>query len=156
MYVELNYATLGEEEERKLVVWSDRCVGQNNNWTTLNTCCYLVQSRYFTEMSQKFVSGHSFLPCDCDFALIEKKKRGSKVFIPSEWKYVIGDAKVNEPFIVNEMNQTDFKNLQVVEEHLLKSKNKELKITKNLWYSFDDPFNMYSRASHNALQPWKA
>ncbi|KAJ8892874.1 hypothetical protein PR048_005455 [Dryococelus australis] len=32
-YVEEDYTPLREGEERKLVVWSDRCAGQNNNWT---------------------------------------------------------------------------------------------------------------------------
>ncbi|KAF6207360.1 hypothetical protein GE061_018601 [Apolygus lucorum] len=111
-YIELNFRPLADDEERKLIIWSDRCVGQNNNWTLLNTCCYLVQSRYFSEANQKFlVSGHSCLPCDRDFALIEKKKKTSKVYVPSQWKYVIADAKVNEPFSIVEMRQEDFKDL---------------------------------------------
>ncbi|KAF6208709.1 hypothetical protein GE061_017167 [Apolygus lucorum] len=157
-YIELNFRPLADDEERKLIIWSDRCVGQNNNWTLLNTCCYLVQSRYFSEANQKFlVSGHSFLPCDRDFALIEKKKKTSKVYVPSQWKYVIADAKVNEPFSIVEMRQEDFKDLQEIERHLLKTKNKNLKVTKNLWmkYSIDDPFCIYARQTHNTLHPWQ-
>ncbi|KAJ8887652.1 hypothetical protein PR048_013870 [Dryococelus australis] len=70
-----NFAVLKEGEERKLIIWSDRCVGQNNNWRNIALYCCLVQCPYFSEIHQKFLcSGHSFLPCDRDFALIKKIK----------------------------------------------------------------------------------
>lgn len=78
-YIECNYNILGHGEERKLIIWSDRCVGQNNNWRILNMYSYLISCKYFTEIHQKFLStGHSFLPCDRDFALIEKQKKTKK------------------------------------------------------------------------------
>lgn len=62
--------------DRKLIVWSDRCVGQNNNWRMISLYQYLVTMKYFSSVEQKFLtSGHSFLPCDRDFALIERKKK---------------------------------------------------------------------------------
>jgi len=93
-YIENNYDILGHGEERKLIIWSDRCVGQNNNWRILNMYSYLIFCKYFTEINQKFLStGHSFLPCDRDFALIEKQKKTAKVLVPSQWKYVIANAR---------------------------------------------------------------
>lgn len=81
-FVITNYNKLTEGEERKLIVWSDRCVGQNNNWRILNTYCYLAKCGYFTEINQKFLSsGHSFLPCDRDFAVIEKAKKQQTMFM---------------------------------------------------------------------------
>lgn len=75
-YVVDRFTIMQPGEQRKLIIWSDRCVGQNNNWRVLNLYALLVQSRYFSEINQKFLcSGHSFLPCDRDFALIEKKKK---------------------------------------------------------------------------------
>ncbi|XP_051158212.1 uncharacterized protein LOC127279729 [Leptopilina boulardi] len=72
-YIKQNYQKLNENEERTLIIWSDRCVGQNNNWTTISLLFYLIHERYFTSAEQKFlVSGHSFLPCDRDFALIQR------------------------------------------------------------------------------------
>ena len=75
-YIENNFVKLQPHEVRTLIIWSDRCVGQNNNWKMIALCHYLIALQYFTEVNQKFlVTGHSFLPCDRDFALIEKIKK---------------------------------------------------------------------------------
>lgn len=74
------YSMLKKGEIRKLIIWSDRCVGQNNNWTIISLCHSLL-TKYFSEINQKFLtSGHSFLPCDRDFALIEKKENITTVY----------------------------------------------------------------------------
>lgn len=58
-----------------LTVWIDNCCGQNKNKMML----FLWMSiGLYKEVNHKFlVSGHSFLDCDRDFALIEKWKRVS-------------------------------------------------------------------------------
>nr|CAD7257264.1 unnamed protein product [Timema shepardi] len=97
---------------------------------------------------------HSFLPCDRDFALIERAKKKMKALVPSDWKYVIGAAKVNEPFTIFEMQQENFKDLEVLSRGF---KNKaKLQITKSVWYKLlaDDPTTLYARESHNVLRPW--
>jgi len=139
-------------EQRKLIIWSDRCVGQNNNWRVLNLYALLVQSRYFSEINQKFLcSGHSFLPCDRDFALIEKKKNSK---VPGDWKYIIAEARLNKPFFVIEMQQNDFKDFTPVEKSLIR--NTKMKITEGMWMKVtsDDPTNVYLRSSHNILRSW--
>lgn len=84
-YVDGEFSVLQPGQERKLIVWSDRCIGQNNNWRVLNLYAHLVRSQYFTEINQKFLcSGHSFLPCDRDFALIERKK---KIKSSHSWRF---------------------------------------------------------------------
>ena len=93
---------------------------------------YLVRCRYFTEVHQKFmISGHSFLPCDRDFALIERQKKKTKPMVPSDWKYVIASSKLNKPFNVIEMYQSDFKDLDLISSRL---KKQNLKITKFVWF----------------------
>ncbi|CAG7731313.1 unnamed protein product [Allacma fusca] len=60
--------------ERTLVVWSDRCVGQNNNYSMLVFYRKIIQDGYFSNIYQKFaVSGHSYLSCDMDFSFIERQ-----------------------------------------------------------------------------------
>nr|CAD7399314.1 unnamed protein product [Timema poppensis] len=116
---------------------------------------YQRHEGFFTEIQQKFlVTGHSFLPCDRDFALIERAKKKMKALVPSDWKYVIGAAKVNEPFTIFEMQQENFKDLEVLSRGF---KNKaKLQITKSVWYKLlaDDPTTLYARESHNVLRPW--
>ncbi|CAH2018113.1 unnamed protein product [Acanthoscelides obtectus] len=83
-YITNKYSRLkAGEERRKLVVWSDRCVGQNNNWKMLTMLRLLVLEKFFTQVEQKFLtSGHSFLPCDRDFSLIDDKKKSLKYLFP--------------------------------------------------------------------------
>lgn len=152
-YIITNFKPM-EKMERKLIVWSDRCVGQNNNWRSIALYQYLVTMKYFTSVEQKFlISGHSFLPCDRDFALIERKKKTATIYHPKEWIEVIANARPSKPFNVCYMDRNDFKDLSIVESSLLKNKTK---ITEAVWYkiSSDDPTNLFSRESHNVLRPW--
>jgi len=71
---------------KELICYSDCCGGQNRNIKLALFWNYVVQNKKFTVTSvdHKFlVSGHTFLPNDQDFGLIEKNKRYNKdVFIP--------------------------------------------------------------------------
>lgn len=155
-YVKNKYKILPKGNERRLIVWSDRCVGQNNNWKIIQLYNYFVLRGYFTQVEQKFlVSGHSFLPCDRTFALIEKKRRTVDVMIPSEWKNVIAEACFSRPFTISEMDQNDFVDFSVLENSMKRDPN--LKITSVMWLKFmsDDPNAVFVRKSHNILQPWE-
>lgn len=74
--------------------------------------------------------------------------------VPSEWKYVIGEACVVRTFIVKEMDQTDILDLSQIESDM--QRDPELKITQVMWLkvSSDDPEAIFVRASHNLLQSW--
>jgi hypothetical protein len=56
-------------------------------------CNFIVCSDHLslTQIHHKFlVSGHSFLPCDRDFRVIEKQKKyHPEVYIPNDWITVI-------------------------------------------------------------------
>lgn len=70
---------------KKLVLWSDNCAEQNKNQYVLCMFLMLVAKGYFDEIVHKFpVCGHTFLSCDRDFALIEKKKRKSTPQVPRD------------------------------------------------------------------------
>jgi len=51
-YFRNNFAALFPNEERTLVIWSDRCVGQNNNFLQILGYRYLISSRLFTNVNQ--------------------------------------------------------------------------------------------------------
>ena len=63
-----------------------------------------------TSVDHKFLlPGHTFLPNDQDFGLIEKNKRyHSDVFVPHDWVRVVATARKDKPFIVTELEQSDF------------------------------------------------
>lgn len=82
---------------RKLIMYSDQCGGQNRNIKMSLLCNYITASPDFNvdEIDHKFlVSGHSYLPCDQDFGLIEKEKKfHPHIFVPSDWIAVIENAR---------------------------------------------------------------
>nr|CAI5827037.1 unnamed protein product [Callosobruchus analis] len=111
LYVTEKFNPLTPGDERKLVVWSDRCVGQNNNWRLITLLRLLLLEKYFTRIEQKFLTrGHSFLLCDRDFALRECNKKLSSVYIPFQWTEVIAKSRVHNPFKVVYMQSSLFLN----------------------------------------------
>lgn len=123
--------------------------------TSLNL--YLINCKYFTEINQKFLcSGHSFLTCDRDFAVIEKNKRSASVMVPSQWKHVVAEAfpNIGPRLQIKEMEQQHFKDLSCIESRL--SKPAGLKITEVMWLKFcnDDPCSISVRKSHSVMRPW--
>ncbi|KAG8319986.1 hypothetical protein J6590_079176 [Homalodisca vitripennis] len=98
-------------------------------------------------------TGHSFLPCDRDFALIEKAKKGKHIYVPFQWVEIIAHANSNHPFTVCLMNTKDFKNTDIVLNSLATNK---FNITNHVWYQMtaDDPTTLRGRTAHNVLQPW--
>lgn len=94
---------------KKLILWSDNCAGQNKNKTLLVFMLFLVNMGIFDEIIQKFlVSGHSFLACDRDFAIIEKRRRVCTNFAPSDLQRMVRTAKLTTPFQVIPMDENHF------------------------------------------------
>ena len=109
---------------RRLIVWSDACGAQNRNWYTVAFWLYLKQYGVLDTIKHKFmVSGHSFLPADRDFALIERAKKAAKVYLPQDWEVVVSEARVKDPFTVISMEQASFKNFEVLAKALQRPKN---------------------------------
>ena len=81
----------------QLITWCDNCTGQNKNFIILCVWQYLIATKNFSAIEQKFPeSGHTFLDSDRDFAPIEKNVRKvqniytidqySQIFIESQTK----------------------------------------------------------------------
>lgn len=83
--------------------FSDNCGGQNKNKNIVKFWMYIVQYTHIECVHHRFlVSGHSFMECDQDFAVIEKaKRRLSHVFAPEDWVSFV--AGVSKKFIVVKM-----------------------------------------------------
>lgn len=55
-------------------IFSDGCGGQNKNHTVIRMCLGLVDLGRFQSVNQYFpIRGHSYMPCDRDFALVKKE-----------------------------------------------------------------------------------
>lgn len=154
-YITSIFNVLENGQQRKLILWSDRCVGQNNNWRMITLVQHLILSKYFSQVNQKFLcSGHSFLPCDRSFAQVEKRKKVSKVYVPHQWVDVIKSAQPSKPFTVYEMNRVDFLNFNMLDATL--RKDPKLKITDAMWLQIDqdDPSTLRMRHHHNNFESW--
>ncbi|GFR05736.1 uncharacterized protein TNCT_644531 [Trichonephila clavata] len=95
--------------KRNLTVWCDNCAGQNKNRMVLMIMIYAVAKGILDCIEFKFlVSGHSYMPCDRDFGIIEKRKRVCKPMVPEEIAEMIGEARHVQPFNVVMMKEEKF------------------------------------------------
>nr|CAI5840557.1 unnamed protein product [Callosobruchus analis] len=78
-----------------LYVFSDNCAAQNKNAVLVQFWQSMVLQGRFKKISHRYPEpGHSFLPCDRSFPLVEKEKRKKeRVYLPDEWKRMIEGAR---------------------------------------------------------------
>ena len=113
----LHYLNNKDLTHSHLVIFSDGCFGQNKNHVMVYFQYILVHAlKLFKKVTHVFpIRGHSFLPNDQDFALIEKKKRRNSPEVPEDWDALIKEARVKpSPFVVVNMTQDMFFNIQNV------------------------------------------
>ncbi|CAH1114845.1 unnamed protein product [Psylliodes chrysocephalus] len=90
-------------------MYSDCCTGQNRKIKLSLLLQKLVQD---PEMATCYidhkcmVSGHSYLPNDADFGVIESKARKKQfIYGPRDWFDLVAGAKKTNPFLVTVMKQ---------------------------------------------------
>ena len=94
-WVKTKFTPLTKPEVRKLIIFSDRYCGPNNNRLMLILKAMLGAMGYFTQVVQKFMdSGHYFLPCDRSF-----------------FSKMILEAQPAQPFNGTRMQCEDFRHL---------------------------------------------
>ena len=65
-------------------------------------------------------SGHSYLPNDADFGVIEKaKKSGKEMYITRQWMELVRHTCKQKPFTVVEMQSSDFVDLSLNAKQLI-------------------------------------
>lgn len=107
-----------------LVIFTDNCPGQNKNWLLMAFWLQLVKEKWFKTITHHFlVTGHTHLPSDRDFALIEKRQRkyAPEIYSPEGWHKIIKDANHRNPFKVTVMQQEDFFSFEPVLANIQKS-----------------------------------
>lgn len=80
------------ENKKKLWFFSDSCSGQNKSMVVFTLYYILVHIGKFDEIIHSFlVPGHTFMPSDSDFGVIEKKARKQDYFFClDDWKNLSG------------------------------------------------------------------
>lgn len=103
-----------------IILYSDSCTGQNRNIKTSLSLLKLVNdpSMNAQTIDLKFlVSGHSYLPNDADFGIIESASRKkSHIYNPKDWMDIAREAKKKAPkFEVIEMKREEFMSTKELE-----------------------------------------
>jgi hypothetical protein len=108
-------------EKRKLIVWSDNCSGQNKNQYMITMYLFLIAAGKFDEIIHKFpIKGHTFLPCDRDFALIEKRRSKCSPNTVMDLVEIITSAAQKNPFTCTVVEQ--FYNFRDISHKFLDTK----------------------------------
>jgi hypothetical protein len=148
--VEEMFQPLPPGQLRHFVFWSDRCRGQVNNYHLLALFKFLIARGYFTSIEQKFLhTGHSYMPCDRLFAMIEKKKKTCTAIVPQDWVQIVRETRIGVQFDIQEMSRLDFFNIMSLERMIPRPRT--LRVTEHLWYSMsaEEPHLIYARNDHS-------
>ena len=98
-----------ERKFKKLRIFCDNCAGQNKNVYIMIMALRLIHAEWLQRVEVVFmVPGHSFMPCDRAFGVIEKKIRKRRsVFCPQDYVQIAATA-VSRGNDVFRMQQSDF------------------------------------------------
>jgi len=102
----------------ELNVYSDSCGGQNRNKKIALLWLHICHKFEFEKITHTFlVSGHSYLPNDADFGVVERSKpKSSEIFCLDQWcKHIEACCKKN-PFRVQVITADE---LFTTESHLV-------------------------------------
>lgn len=116
---------------------------------------HLVIKGYFHKIDMKFlVSGHSYMPCDRDFWIIEKRKKVTKAFVPSQLGDMVKSARVKNPFKVVQMTEEDFHDIGTVADNFISTT--KMNISKASWIQLNSekPTTVKIRKTFNEMEAW--
>jgi len=93
---------------KTVYLFSDNCSAQNKNFA-LTQFLYIIATKKMygiTKITHRYPEpGHSFLPCDRAFGIIEKRRRKlERVYLPSTYKKLVQDTCANFKVIDVEQN----------------------------------------------------
>lgn len=107
----LDYLKDIPEHTKELHLFSDNCWGQNKNHTVIRMLLALTDSGRFSKIIHYFpVRGHSFLPCDRDFAMVKRKLRKcDRIFTIHQITELIVTSSTSNKFTAKEVKTDEIK-----------------------------------------------
>lgn len=146
-----------------VVMFSDSCGGQNRNIKMSLAIMHHIQSAESTikTVDHKFmVSGHSFLPNDADFGVVERYVQEKTIYVPEDWYNAILKSKRKKPYVVKVMDQTEMFSTCSLEKSITRRKKNEQN-DKVSWFSIqwlryvkEEPFKIFYKESLNNDLPF--
>lgn len=93
----------------ELHLYSDNCSGQNKNHALSKFLLFLTDTKQFKKVEQFFpVRGHSFLPCDRDFAIIKRAlKDHDRIYSIHEITEIVIKSSKTKKFTVVEVDSCE-------------------------------------------------
>lgn len=133
--------------------YSDNCWPQNKNQYLFTFYVWMAKKFNISITHRYLIKGHTQMEVDSIHALIEKSKGQSEIFTPSDWEFVIRNAKkTGAPYRFHRMEYKDFKSTETFASH---GNFKDLPISKISWIQIqkENPFNItYSTLDLNTVQ----
>ena len=98
--------SIDTQDVKKIYSFSDTCGGQNRNKTLLSFCMWVCDYFKIDEWEHIYLeSGHSYLPNDRDFSVIEKHLKSSRcpIYSKNGWFDLVLNSSLKTPFKVIDM-----------------------------------------------------
>lgn len=138
-----------------LMLFSDGCTGQNRNHTMIRYLMTLVNTSRFKTVQHFFPTrGHSFMPCDRDFAKLGKlKKRTEKAAVPGDWVTLFSES--NNVIKFPEISFFDYaKHFAPSFKKTVKSQNDTFTVTKYKRFLYNKEKNTVSVSLTSCSNVW--
>lgn len=99
---------------KEVHVYSDNCGGQNKNHALNSVFLAFTDSGRFEKIEQFYpIRGHSFLPCDRDFAIVKRAlRKHDRLYSMHQLTEIIITSSVSRKFTVVEVETCDIKNFK--------------------------------------------
>lgn len=153
---------LSHYPHKHVIIYSDTCTGQNRNIKMALSLLKLTQETCIEVIDQKFmVSGHSYLPNDSDFGMIEQAAKKKLIYTPDDWYSIIKTARKTNKFMLIKMEQGDFFSVDALEKAITKRKkdteNEIVNWLKVQWfrYSKNKPYTLSYKYTLNEDIPFR-
>lgn len=96
-----------------VILYSDCCGGQNRNRFIAALLMYMNATLNLKSITMKFLeSGHTQMEADSMHSAIESRKKKACVYSPEEWPTILRLARVDNPYKVIAMQNTEILDLQ--------------------------------------------
>lgn len=108
-----------------LILYSDCCPGQNRNSVVATMLRYIIMmspENNVKIIDYKFLEpGHTHMECDNMHSTIERASEYAKIYIPEDWLNVIRLARKDNPYMVEVLDHSKFKDFKAMRGYTIKA-----------------------------------
>nr|CAD7579062.1 unnamed protein product [Timema californicum] len=95
---------------------------------------------FYRSIDVKYLeNGHSYMNCDRNFGVIEKKRKAAKAITPKDLEALVASAKLTTPFTVVSMNTDDFIGFKGLAKDYLNTKDLAISKISHFHISHKNP-----------------